>query len=410
MNQPAIKTLLARQGIYNKDSSVFAYELLYRNGVSQTADIDILNPFSGEQATSSVITQLFANMDMNLVIGNKLAFINFTYGHLVQQTPKLLPKNRIVIEILETVTINKLLIDNLLSLHQQGYQIALDDFIFKEETSALVEIADFIKIDVLNLNKQQIIENLAPIKGFKGKLIAEKIEDKNQFSCCIDLGFDYFQGYFLNKPNHLKGRSITENKTHLLRLLSELSNDNVTIERIEEIILQSPKLSYRVLLLSNSASLYVRRKIESLSDAINQIGLLQIRNWLSLFLLANMDNVAPDLLERTLIRAKMCDSLAKSTQCSNSHLAYTVGILSTLDGILNELMSELLTKIQLSATLNEALLNYQGELGTILKLAIDYEQGNFDQLDKSSINHEELTFFYLQGVEYASNTIGLMNQ
>nr|WP_080445681.1 HDOD domain-containing protein [Legionella pneumophila] len=196
----------------------------------------------------------------------------------------------------------------------------------------------------------------------------------------------------------------------LLRLLTEINNEEVPIQRIEEIILQIPKLSYRILRLANSASLYMSKKIESLMDAISQLGLMQIRNWLNLLLLASLDDVAPDLLERTLIRAKMCESLAKSMDYPNSHQAYTVGILSTLDGILNEPMPSLLAKIRLSEALNEALLNYKGDLGKILKLAIDYEQANFNQLERIPVKSETLSQSYLKGIEYANHVIDIINK
>lgn len=405
-----LRTLLARQGIYNKNSSVWAYELLYRNGDAQTANVDNMHEASGDAATSSVITQLFTNLNMDTIIGNKRAFINFTHNHLVHQVPNLLPKNRIVIEVLETVAIDKPLIDNVSKLSQSGYKIALDDFIFREELIPLIEIADIIKIDVLNLNKRQIAEQLYPMQNrFKGKFLAEKIEDKDQFNNCIDLGFDYFQGFFLNKPDSLRGQAITENKSNLLRLLAELNDDQVPIERIEKIILQIPKLSYRILRLANSGLLYTGRKIESLMDAITQLGLLQIRNWLSLLMLASLDDVVPDLLERTLIRAKMCEYLAKATGFSNPHQAYTVGILSTLDAILNEPMPSLLSKIQLSDVLNEALLNHHGELGQLLKFTIDYEEANFNQLENTSVQFEEFTKSYLQGIEHANNVIKMIH-
>lgn len=410
MDQPPIRTLLARQGIYNKNGSVYAYELLYRSNESQSSNVDNISSLSGDTATSSVLLQLFANLDVNTIIGNKRAFINFTHNHLVQQIPALLPKNRIVIEVLETVTIDKPLIFNLTELKKQGYQVALDDFVFKNELIPLVEMADIIKIDVLNLDEKQISEQLLPLKSFRGKLLAEKIEDKHQFNNCINLGFDYFQGFFLNKPDSLKGQAITENKTQLLRLLTELNNEHVPIERIEEIILQIPKLSYRILRLANSASLYMNKKIESLMDAISQLGLIQIRNWLNLLLLVSLDDVAQDLLERTLIRAKMCESLSKSIGYPNPHQAYTIGILSTLDGILNEPMPSLLAKIQLSETLNDALLNHKGDLGKILKFTIDYEQANFNQLDSATVNTEELAQSYLKGIEYANNIIDVINK
>jgi EAL and modified HD-GYP domain-containing signal transduction protein len=405
------RTLLARQGIYNKNGSVWAYELLYRNGDSTEANINNLIASSGDAATSSVISQLFTNLDMDTIIGNKRAFINFTYNHLIHQVPNLLPKNRIVIEVLETIAIDQLVIDNLIDLKQQGYKIALDDFLFREELIPLIEIADIIKIDVLAQNMQQIEEQLIPLRQrFNGHLLAEKIEDKIQFNNCIELGFDYFQGFFLNKPDPLKGQVITESKSNLLRLIAELNNDEVPIDRIEKIILQIPTLSYRILRLTNSGSFYVGRKIESLFDAINQLGLVQIRNWLSLLLLAGFDDVVPDLLERTLIRAKMCEHLAKISGFSNPHLAYTVGILSTLDAILNEPMASLLSKIQLSDALNEALLHHRGELGALLHFTIAYEEANFNQLDDNKINNEDLARSYFQGIEYANDVIKLIKE
>ncbi|BCA93864.1 histidine kinase [Legionella antarctica] len=409
MNLPLIKTLLARQGIYNKNGSVFAYELLYREGDTPTANVDNFNPLSGDTATSSVITQLFANLDIKTIIGNKRAFINFTYNHLLEQIPLLLPKSRIVIEVLESVAATDPLITNLTELSHQGYEIALDDFVFREELIPLVELANIIKIDVLNLTNQQIIEQLAPLKGFKGKLLAEKIENMTQFNDCIELGFEYFQGFFLNRPDPYKGRVMTENKIHLLKLLSELNNQDVPLSRVEEIILQIPKLSYRILRLSNSAAMYVGKKIESLMDAINQLGLVQIRNWICLLLLASLDDVSPDLLERTLIRAKMCEDLTKKIGCGSPLQAYTVGILSTLDGILNEPMNSLLDKIKLSEILNEALLHQKGELGHILKLVIDYEEAKFNELDKAPVAHKDLAQSYLQGLAYASEVMDIIN-
>lgn len=408
MSESITKTLLARQGIYDKEGSIQAYELLYRNGDVLTANVDNLNSFSGDTATSSVITQLFANLDMNAIIGDKPAYINFTHNHLVQQIPRLLPNNRIVIEVLETVVIDQQLIKSLTELSEQGYKIALDDFIYRAEATPLIEIADIIKIDVLNFNKDQIHQQLKPLKHFKGQLLAEKIEDKLQFTNCVDLGFDYFQGFFLNKPDPHKGRVLTENKANLLRLLADLNNEHVTVERIEQIILHIPKLSYRILRLANSASVYKGRKIDSLLDAINQLGLVQIRNWLSLLMLSSLDDLAPDLMERTLIRAKMCETIAKKTGYANPHQAYTVGILSTLDGILNEPMSSLLKKIHLSDSLNDALLHHQGELGRILKFTIDYEQANFNQLEKSPVDNTDLVNAYLQGIEYANTIIDVI--
>ena len=256
------KALLARQAIFNIKGEVCAYELLYRNGEDPTAQINPSDPLHGDAATSSVVAQLFTNMDINDLIGKKTAYINFTYNHIIQYMPSLLPRNRIVIEVLETVVMDNVVLSSLTKLRNEGYKIALDDFIYHEQLIPLINLAHIIKIDVLGLSKTQIEKQLAALRPhFKGQLLAEKIESKTQHDICLELGFDYFQGFFLNKPDLLTGQIITENKTQLLRLLSELNNNNASIKKIEDIILQTPKLSYRILRLVNSASFYNGKKI-----------------------------------------------------------------------------------------------------------------------------------------------------
>lgn len=404
MSEPTLKTLLARQGIYDKDCEVQAYELLYRQDDSASvrcAPVD----FDGDKATSSVITQMFANLDMNTILGDKPAFINFTYNQIVQGVPRLLPPNRVVVEVLEHVKADEVLLQHLSELKQSGYMLALDDFILNEDTSQMIAMADIIKIDVLNQSKSDIARQLQPINGFQGKLLAEKIETKEQFHWCQELGFDYFQGYFLNKPDNVKGKTVSENKMNLLRLLSELNNENITIARVEEMIRQIPKLSYRILLLANSASHYKGKQIGSLLDAINQLGLLQIRNWLHVMLMVSMDDVATDLLEQTLIRAKMCEAIAQSTGYPYPQQSYAVGMLSTLEGIMNEDMPTLLSKIQLSDTLNDALLEYKGTLGQILKFVVNYEKANFNVLDEFNIEPEKLAEAYVAGIQYSTDVM-----
>lgn len=411
MNQPEMETLLARQGIYDKASAIYAYELLYRSkNNEQSSNIDNTNERAGIRATSSVISQLFTNLNMDSVIGNKLAFINFNYSDLIQQTPRLLPKHRIVIEVLENITIDKQLILTLTELHKDGYKIALDDFIYRDELIPLIEIADIIKVDVLNQTEAEILEQIIPLKEYKGKLLAEKIDNKNQFNSCMVLGFDYFQGFFLNKPDNMKGQALTENRAQVLRVLGELNQEDLSVEKLEEIILQIPRLCYRILRISNSVYYYSGKKNTSLTGAIYRLGLRRIRNWTNVLLLASDADTFPDLLERTLIRAKLCESLAIAIKYYKPHEAYTAGIFSMLDVMLNEPMDSLLAKIELDDNLNQALLCYEGKLGQLLKYTIDYEQANFSALENSPFEQHELTDFYIKAIEYANTMIGIWNK
>jgi EAL and modified HD-GYP domain-containing signal transduction protein len=225
----------------------------------------------------------------------------------------------------------------------------------------------------------------------------------------MNLGFDYFQGFFLNRPDPFMGPNMTENKAHLLQILGELNQTDVSLEKVAEFIQKVPKLSYRILRLTNSVAFYTGKKIESLMDAIAQLGLIQIRNWIILLMLASCDDVDPELLERTLIRAKMCETLAKSTHYANPHQAFTVGILSTLDAIFNEPLPSLLAKIQLSDVLNAALLHHVGPLGSLLKCTICYEEANFKQLAQYGFNDDNLLYAYLEGLAYATSALSIIS-
>lgn len=405
MAQSQLQMLLARQSIYDKRGFIHAYELLYRKSHEHQSNVDNTDELAGVQATSSVISQLFTNFDIDLIIGNKLAFINFNYTDLVHKIPALLPRDRIIIEVLETTAVDQELISALMELNNEGYKIALDDFVWREELIPLINIADIIKLDVLNQNKEDIMKQMMQLKGFQGKFLAEKIDNQEQFKCCVDLGFDYFQGFFLNKTDVFTGQAFTENKSQVLRVLAELNKDDISIEKLVNIIMEIPKLSYRILRISNSVHYFSGKENHSLTDAIFRLGLTKIRNWTNLLLLASDADTSPELLERTLIRAKMCESLAKLTKHVNPQEAYTVGIFSTLDGMLNEPLHSLLAKIQLGESINNALLRYQGPLGQLLGYAMDYEQANFSNLENTQFVRQQLTNSYLEGIKYANGIL-----
>lgn len=403
-----LTTLLARQGIYDDKLNIYAYELLFRGQNPLMAEVNNQQIDEGHRATSTVISNLFANLNLADVVGDNLVFINFTRQNLLDGTPLLLPPQQIVIEVLEDMLVDADLIQLIGDLKRQGYRIALDDFIYAPAWQPLVELADIIKIDVLNQDCNQIATTVAPIKDFKGLLLAEKIETKSQFHDCLELGFSLFQGYFLNRPDPVQGQVMTENKSNLLRLMAKLYDPKIRNEQIEDIILQEPKLSYRILKITNSASSYKIKKIDSIQDAIMHLGIIQIRNWVNLLMLSSLDNVPEDTITRTLIRAKMCESLAQKDRQADPVQAYTVGMLSLLDAMLNKPLDALLKPIPLSEPIKNALIHFHGPLGLILKRTIEYEMAQFDLLQQDDQAHPDLVLAYLAGVHYAESVLNLM--
>jgi len=117
--------LIGRQQILDQKLNIYAYELLFRG-----QDFDLKNKSEATQATNQVITDSVLELGLNNLVGSHKAFINFTSQNILEKTPLSLPKERVVIEVLENVAVDLRIIGNLREFSQQGYMMALDDFVF----------------------------------------------------------------------------------------------------------------------------------------------------------------------------------------------------------------------------------------------------------------------------------------
>ncbi len=344
MNKP----LFARQAIFNKDLKVEAYELLFRG--------DTLNSsaeFDGDKASSHVLLYAFGERRIEDITGKKDAFINFTRNLLVCPPP--LPASQLVIEVLEDIHPDDIVLRSLSELKKQGYRIALDDFLLTEHSKLLLPFADIIKIDVLQLGEQEIREYMLALKKPNLKFVAEKIETHEIFKLCCELGFDYFQGYFLAKPQIVEGKKAQQGTQSILQILAKITANNADFNGIAQVLSSDPGLSFRLLKMVNSPTFGSGRQVDSLSQAIAMVGLDRIRNWSTFLLLASNSHKPSELCIISSTRAKFCELLAiKSKKCDASQ-AFTVGLLSMLDAHLDMAMSHILSQLNLNTELNDTL-------------------------------------------------------
>jgi len=376
--------LLARQPIFDGKMKVVAYELLCRDTDENRA---IFN--DADQASSQVMLRAFTDLSIDDVIGNHRAFINFT-RKLLDTNPPFSPK-QLVIEVLEDVKVDDGLIERLQTLRSEGYTIALDDFELREDTLPLLELADIIKLDVLALSEDQLEEYIGFLKRYKITLLAEKVETYEMLEHCKALGFDLFQGFFLSRPKLITGHKVTENRQAIMQLLAELNNADTEIEEIEQLISQDPVLSYKLLRLVNSAAFNLVTQIDSLRQAITLLGLLQIRSWVTLLSMSNIEGKPQELANISMTRARFCQLLGQMVtgkRRADSH--FTVGLLSLLDAFMDTPMEELLAKIALNPDLVAALLTLEGPEGKALKIAMTYERGDWDNIDWQYLNEHNV--------------------
>ena len=179
---------------------------------------------------------------------------------------------------METVTPDDELIQKLQHLRALGYRIALDDFVCTEST-ALLEVAHFVKFEVIGNDWEQLEQWVLQAKEISGQLIAEKVETSEQFERCKALGFEYFQGYFFSRPQLMQGRRVPVNRLSAIRLIVKLNAPDVDIKGMQEAISQDVSLTYKLLSYINSAMYSLSRQITSISHAVMLVGQQKIRAW-----------------------------------------------------------------------------------------------------------------------------------
>lgn len=393
--------IVARQAIFDVNLNVYAYELLFRSNNKQTGS-GVIDSF-GDEATSRVINHTFMELGIERVIGNHLAFVNLTRSFILTDDPLPFAQDRVVLEILEDIVADDELIAATQKLVDQGYIIALDDFIFDVSLRPLVQLAEIVKIDLLAFSEQELKEQVILLKQENVKLLAEKVETQEQFQLCKKLGFDYFQGYFFSRPTIIEGQAIPDSQLNLLSIITKLQNHDVEINDIEQLISQDIGLTYKLLRLLNSAAMGLPRKIESIKQALIVLGIKAIRTWTTLIALNDMKCTPPELMANTLIRAKMCEQLAPHYKCS-AETGFLVGLFSTIDAMLSYPMVELLKSLPLNNDIKQALLGGQGDLGELLHIVTYYEQGLWDAINTEQVSLEQLSELYVNATEWTIKT------
>ena len=391
---------LARQAIYDRELNVFAYELLFRDDQQKTANI-----LDGNSATSQVIINAFLHIGLDKIVGDKRAFINLPHDMLVHEDTLQLPKEHVVLEVLEDIPPTPTVVGAVQNLIDNGFCVALDDFMYNDELRPLVDLAQIIKIDILPLSSFQIREQVNLLRGDGRKLLAEKVETIEQYQLCRSLGFDYFQGYFVAQPHIIAGQRPPANRLMILHLLGKLQNPNVEIDEIEDVISKDLSLSYRVLRTINSSLFNLPTKVESIRTAIQFIGLKQLKHLVSVIALANFDDKPSELVMLSLIRAKFSELICKALNQSDPEVAFTAGLFSMLEAMLDYPMEDILKELPLSDELSSALLNHEGNIGAILDMVESYEKGDWDQIKLPENTSIDITQLYLESITWAEESL-----
>jgi EAL and modified HD-GYP domain-containing signal transduction protein len=406
----AEQLFLGRQPILDRDQQLFAYELLFRNGSRNFADVTC-----GVQATATVIANAFTELGVEAALGNCRGFINVDEAFLFSDMLELLPRHAVVLEILETVPPTPAVIERCTALKAAGFTLALDDVIQLEpEFAELLALVEIVKVDIQPLSRVQLMQLVMKLKPMGKQLLAEKVDSREQMEQCLKLGFSLFQGYYFAKPTVISGKKLDHSQLSLMKLMGLLLGDAATSE-LEEALKPEPGLTISLLRMTNSVGSGSTEKITSLGHAITVLGRRQLQRWLQLLVFAagNPAGTSNPLLLLSATRGRLMELLANELHPGDvafADQAFMAGIMSLMPALVGQPIADIVAPLGLTGNVRDALCQGSGPLGALLRLAESSESGDLSGLTTAldelpTLSPKALNRAQTQALQW-SNSIG----
>ena len=393
---------LARQPILGRDQRLVAFELLFRTAGAAEALIT-----DDAAATAAVISHA-SQLGMEQVVGAQLAFVNVNEVVLMSDFVRFLPADKVILEILETVTPSAAVLDRVAHLKELGFTFALDDVVVDTpEVRQLVDLVDIIKIDLQGVAPEALPALAQALRSEHKKLLAEKVETQVEFDRCLALGFEYFQGFYFARPVVLSGKQIAPSELVILHLLDLIAAD-ADSDAIERAVKRDALISLNLLRLVNTPAAGGRGKIDSLTQALEVLGRCQLQRWLQILLYATPGarvELDSPLLQMATTRGKMLELMSlkiRPGQRASADTGFTVGVMSLMDALFSMSMQDILATVVVADEVRAALLEREGDFGEMLNAVELLETARCGKALAQSLANLDLSFKDMLDIELAA--------
>jgi EAL and modified HD-GYP domain-containing signal transduction protein len=393
---------VARQPIFDNEMKVYAYELLYRSEEGINDDKD------GDLKTGEVVFNTLVTLGIDNMLNGRKAFINFTKETINSEMPSMFSNEVLVVEILEDVVPDEDFLKQCRLLKNQGYVLALDDFDSSYSYEDVVGLVDILKVDFLATTVEERADIVKKYSSYDVKFLAEKVETKQEFEEAVNMGYDYFQGFFFSKPILVSGNDFRVFNSTYVMLLAELNSTEPNYDKLEEIVKKDFSITFKLLKLVNSAAFYTRNRITSIKHALTMLGFRELRKWFSLLMIRDAGANQPlEIMRMSLIRAKMIESIMKQTSMKKlASEGFLIGLLSLADVILDRKMEEVFVDLPLDEDIIHAIYKQESPFTNFLIIVENYEKGNWEEVMMMSHEYDldflDVSNHYLEAIDWVN--------
>ncbi len=378
-------TYVARQPIFNRKQITLGYELLFRDGENNAYPSHV----DANRATYRLIVENFLSIGTNPLLHSSRCFINFPYQSLLRRLPLSLPKNKVVIEVLETCSPTDELLEAIRELYREGYLIALDDFTLSPEWQRFLPYVHIVKLDIMAMGLKAACDLVKAQRDKKVKyhFLAERVETEEEFKAAKLAGFKFFQGYFFSKPEMIQTKYVSPEQIVALELFREVCKQEPDFERIEKIITQDVTLSYKLLRFVNTQSTRLEVAITSFKQALIYLGQDRLKMFVSLVVASYVSTKKPrELYNLCLQRAQFCELMSRYYPFSkHDEQGFMVGLLSILDALMDMSVENLVDSLPLTPIVKQALLRREGVYGALIALEECFEKADWQGVESLSV-------------------------
>lgn len=372
---------VVKQPIKTRDNILVGNELLFN------VANELYNEKESEDYKVAETISVFLTQNSGKIDKSALTFITFTPNLLFKKMPEMFMADDLVIQIEDNVITHPSAQKIIQNYKEEGYQIAINDFLFMPRYFGFLEYTDYIKINVRDLEETAVDNILRMAKGFGKKCVATHLDTKELYEFAAKYDFDLFEGVYVAESGIIKTEKLNYMKSNFFQLVIAVTSEIPDVDEIEQIITRDASLTYRLLRIVNSAHFALRHKTASVKQAIMVLGIDQLKKWVYLLSFnkdQEIDSASEDVLKLSLLRATFCSELlgvAKDMPITKSE-AYLMGMFSSMGLLVDAPMEEILAAVPLNEIIRDALVKQEGRCALLLDLVFSYERAEWDNIKK----------------------------